>query len=208
MVDINNYDFKPNINPMKTRELYSIVLKIIGLISLWHSVTMIFAVVLSGFGVFSMLFSSGSQMIGGFLIASAFAIILQTVLPLIIAFYCLFRTDTLLKALRLDDDTTLELLTDRKVIYHILVLSFGVFLLANGANGFLSVDIKADTKTEMLQAVNNIGNSPNVVSVIESKNYNINFFALIELLIGLYLLVKSRSISGKIMGRFDSSNVA
>lgn len=193
---------------MKTRELYSIVLKVIGLISLWQFISMISAIVLSGFGVFSLIFSSGSQMIGGFLIASTFAIILQTVVPLIIAIFCLFRTDTLLKVLRLNDDITLELLTERKVIYHILVLSFGVFLLANGANGFLSVDIKADTKTEMLQAVNNIGNSPNVVSVIESKNYKINYFALIEMLIGLYLLVKSRSISGIIMGRFDSSNAA
>lgn len=193
---------------MKTRELYSIVLKVIGLISLWQFVSMISAIVLSGFGVFSMIFSSGSQMIGGFLFASTFAIILQTVVPLIIAIFCLFRTDTLLKALRLNDDITLELLTERKVIYHILVLSFGVFLLANGANGFLNVDIKADTKTEMLQAMNNIGNSPNVVSVIESKNYKINYFALIEMLIGLYLLVKSRSISGRIMGRFDSSIAA
>lgn len=193
---------------MKTRELYSIVLKIIGLIALWQTVNMISAIVLSGFGIFSMIFSIGIQMVGGFLIASAFAIILQTVLPLILAIYCLFRTDTLLKILKLDDDTFLELLTDRKVIYHILVLSFGVFLLANGANGFLNIDIKADTKTEMLQAVNAIGNPQHVVNVIESKGYKINVFALIEMFIGFYLLIKSRSISEKIMGRFDTSNVA
>lgn len=191
---------------MKTRELYSIVLKIIGLIALWQFLSMLSVIVMSGFGVFSMIFSSGNRVAGGFIMASAFAIVLQTVVPLIIAIYCLFRTATLLKALRLDEDGRLELLTDRKVIYHVLILSFGVFLLANGANGFLNVNFNTDTKTDMLQALNTVDISPNSVSVMESKNFKINVLSLIEMLIGWYLLVKSRSISEKILGRFDVDN--
>lgn len=122
-----------------------------------------------------------------------------------IAFYCLLRTEILIKALKLDDDTTLELVNDRKVIYHVLILSFGVFLLANGANGFLVVEFNTDTKTGMLQTMNNIGNDPNAVSIIESRNYKMNFIALIELLVGFYLLLKSRSISERLLGKVDSN---
>lgn len=193
---------------MKTRELYSIVLKIIGLIALWHSVTMISAVIMSGFALVTALSSPWGNSIGGFFVASILTIVIHGVLSLMIAFYCLLRTEILIKALKLDDDTTLELVTDRKVIYHVLILSFGVFLLGNGANGFLVVEFNTDTKTGMLQTMNNIGNDPNAVSIIESKNYKMNILALIELLVGFYLLLKSRSISERLLGKVDSSNNA
>ena len=164
---------------MKTRELYSIVLKIIGLLSLWKFITMISTIILSGFGMFSMLFSNGGQVLFGFLIASVFAILLQTVLPLIISIYCLFRTDALLKVLKLDEDSTLELLSERKVIYHLAILSFGVFLFANGAHGFMSVDIKTETTTGMLNAMNNINNSSNwkkrVIPTQQKRSYPFTF---------------------------------
>lgn len=190
---------------MKTRELYSIVLKIIGLLSLWQFITMISTIILSGFGMFSMLFSNGGQVLFGFLIASVFAILLQTVLPLIISIYCLFRTDTLLRVLKLDEDSTLELLSERKVLYHLAILSFGVFLFANGAHGFMSVDIKTETTTGMLNAMNNINNSSNGVNIMESKNYHVNIIALIESLIGLIVLIKSKTITDWALSRIDSN---
>jgi len=190
---------------MKTRELYSIVLKIIGLISLWHLVTIFFGILLSGVGSFNMLFSAGSLAPVGFLLTSLIVMILELALMLIISIYCLFRTETLLKVLKLNDDSTLEILSERKVLYHLVVLSFGVFLFADGLNSFYTINIKTDTISDMSKAMYTVKNTLSIVQVTESRNYSLNFFAFIELVIGLILLIKSRAVTKWILCRVDSN---
>ncbi len=191
---------------MKTRELYSIVLKIIGLISLWHLVTILFPILFSGVFLSKMLFSAVNLVPVSYLSASLFVMILQLALVLVISIYCLFRTETLLKVLKLNDDSTLEILSERKVLYHLLVLSFGVFLFADGLNSFYTINTKTDTISDMSKAMYTVNNTLSIVQMTESKNYSLNYFAFIELLIGLILLIKSRAVTKWILCRVDSSS--
>lgn len=185
---------------MKTREIYSILLKIIGLISLWYAINAILMAMFSGFGAIASSFAPVP--VGNLLFLTMLVFILKTIIPLFIAFYCLFHTEIVLRLFKLDDDSTPALLTSRKVIYHMLVLSFGVYLFANGANNFLSVDYTTDTKTEMSQVVNKLGDISDVVSKVYSKKVNINIFGLLEMLIGVLLLFKSKSISERLQANF------
>ena len=189
---------------MKTRELYSVVFKIIGLIATWQFVTMFFTLTLSGFGVLTMLFSPGAQLVVGYLIATVFVLLLQTGIPLVIAIYCLFHTDKLLRVFKLEDDSTLELVSERKVLYHLVVLSFGVYLFADGASEFLSVDYKTDTSSQLMPAINEWKDPSNAVRLTESKTQHVNFLAFIELLIGVVVLLKSTKIAGWVMNRMNS----
>ncbi len=189
---------------MKTRELYSIVLKIIGLITLWRFLTLISVIALSGFGFFTVLSSSEGQMHVGYLYASVFASLLQMLIPLLISIFCLFSTDTILRLLKLDDDSTLELLSERKVLYHLAVLSFGVFLCAYGAHGFLTTNYKSESTEAVSQAITQLNDSSNVVHIKESTNYSVNILSLIISLIGLWILSKSRKVSEWVLRRIES----
>lgn len=189
---------------MKTRELYSVVFKIIGLIATWQFVTMFFTLTLSGFGVLTMLFSPSAQLVVGYLIATVFVLLLQTGIPLVIAIYCLFHTDKLLRVFKLEDDSTLDLVSERKVLYHLVVLSFGVYLFADGASEFLSVDYKTDTSSQLMPAINAWKDPSNAVRLTESKTQHVNFVAFIELLIGVVVLLKSTKIAGWVMNRMNS----
>lgn len=189
---------------MKTRELYSIVLKIIGLITLWRFLTLISVIALSGFGFFTVLSSSEGQMHVGYLYASVFAGLLQMLIPLLISIFCLFSTDTILRLLKLDDDSTLELLSERKVLYHLAVLSFGVFLCAYGAHGFLTTNYKSESTEAVSQAITQLNDSSNVVHIKESTNYSVNILSLIISLIGLWILSKSRKVSEWVLRRIES----
>lgn len=187
---------------MKTRELYSIVLKIIGLITLLQFLTGISVLSISGFGFFMALSSSEGQMNVGYLYASVFAGLLQFLIPLLISIFCLFSTDTILRLLKLDDDSRLEILSERKVLYHLAVLSFGVFLFAIGANGFLSTEYKYETTTKIPQAIENLDNFSQQY-ITELKKYTVNFISLIESIIGLLLFLKSRKVSEWVLRRIE-----
>jgi hypothetical protein len=187
---------------MKTRQLYSIVLKIIGIIALWHFITILSVVILSGFGFVTQLFATSGHSSAAYAIIPFCAFLLQGLLPLLIAFYCLFRTNQLLHLFQLEDETMLELSTEKKVIYHVLVLLFGVLLLINGANEFLSVDY-VNSENGFLNNLNTTDNTGNRVSPVYSKSTHVNFLAFFELLAGVFLLVKSKSISQMIIDKTD-----
>lgn len=190
---------------MKTRELYSIVLKIIGLISLWRFVSTFLLFLFSCAGLVTMFSTAGSLASVGYIVTSLFILVVQLALVLIISIYCIFRTNTLLKILKLDDDSTLELLSERKVLYHLLVLSFGVYLFADGLNSFYTIHIKTDTISDLSKVMYTGNNIPSITNMTESKNHSFNFLAFIEAVIGVLLLIKSRAVTNWILRRVDSN---
>lgn len=179
---------------MKSKNIFSLVIKIMGLIALWKTV-MALGILFSGFGMLSFILSGNGAMMSLMMFATFMTILLSFLLPLIVSWLCLFRTDQLIKLLKLDDDSTLPEYTDSKMIYHVLVIVLGVLLLMNGAGDFITYDYKTDSKTEMIN---------NVVNVTKSTNIHANYFALIEIAAGFLLLLRAEKISSRLYEKINS----
>jgi len=179
---------------MKSKDLYSLVIKIMGLIALWKTV-MAIGLLFSGFGMLSFLLSGNGAAMSLMMFVTFLTILLSFILPLIISWLCLFRTNHLIQLLKLDDNGTLPELSDKKVIYHVLVIVLGVLLLISGTGDFISYDYKTDTKTEMLNSV---------VNITKSTNIHVNYFALLEIAAGFFLLLRADKISSRLNEKLNS----
>ncbi len=194
---------------MKSKDLILITLKIIGLIAFWTAIQT-FSGVISGIGIFSSLFANNDHMNTSFMIAIGLAMILNFVLPLIVAILFLFRPEKILSIIKIKEHGEIDLKLDKLVLYHMIVIVFGFLLIIHGAGNFIEVNYKTDTKTEY--TVNNVltyNQSPNTarqnkIFETNSTSKNINYFSLIEIMMGIILLTQATEIAKKIERKFDS----
>lgn len=194
---------------MKTKDVLSITLKIIGLIAFWKAIQT-FGAVISGIGIFSSLFANNDQMNSSFMIAIGLALILNFLLPLLVAILFLFRTEKVLSIIKNKEHDNVDLNLNKLVLYHMIIIVFGFLTIIHGAGNFIEFNYKTDTKTEY--TTNNVSHdnqSPNItsqekVSVTNSKSKNINYFALVEIIFGIILLIKATQIAKQLERNFDS----
>jgi uncharacterized membrane protein YidH (DUF202 family) len=195
---------------MKTRNLLFIIVKIIGLIAFWKAVQS-FGAVISGIGIFSSQMAHNNQMHGSFMMAMGLAMTLNFVLPLLLALLFLFRTEKVLALLKLEEQSDIHFKVNKLVLYHVFILAFGILVLMHGAGNFLKYDYKMDTKTEIttnndLTATQG-GNvtKHHKTSTTNSKNKSVNYFAFIEIILGVVMLAKSTELATRIEKNFDSN---
>jgi hypothetical protein len=194
---------------MKTKDLLSITLKIIGIIAFWKAIQA-FAIVFSGIGIFSFLFSNNQQPNSFFMITVALTMILSFLLPLIVGILFLFRTEKVLSIIKFEEHDKIVLSLNKLVIYHLIVIVFGLLAVIHGAGNFLEHNYKTDTQTEYIKSADSAHNhsadpaGQEKVVVTNSKTTNINYFALIEILLGIILLAKATDFAKKIEKNFDS----
>lgn len=194
---------------MNPKELITITLKIIGLIAFWKSIQT-FGVVVSGIGIFSSLFMNYNPMNTSFMLGIGLAMILNFILPLLVAIFFIFRTNKVLTILKVKEQSNIDLNLNKLVLYHMIIIVFGFMIIIHGAGNFLDFNYKTDTKTEYV--TNNVSTdnlAPNntkqeKVIVTDYKSKNINFFALIEVILGIIFLIKATEIAKKIERNFDS----
>ncbi|HTO16347.1 MAG TPA: hypothetical protein VLZ83_11280 [Edaphocola sp.] len=194
---------------MKTKDLISIALKIIGLIAFWKAIQT-FGAMINGIGIFSSLFMNNDQMNSSFMIAIGLAMILNFILPLIVAILFLFRTEKVLSIIKIkvQDDIVLNL--NKLILYHVIIIVFGFITIIHGAGNFVEYNYQTDTKTEYTtknvstnnQSPSNTNQKKIIVTNTTSKN--INYFALIEIILGIILLTKATEIAKKVERNFDS----
>lgn len=194
---------------MKTKDLIAVTLKIIGLIAFWKAIQT-FGAMISGIGIFSSTFANNDQMNASFMIAIGLAMILNFVLPLIVAIVFLFRTEKVITLLKIKEDNNINLNQNKLVLYHMIIIVFGFMITIHGAGNFIEFNYKTDTKTEnTTNHVSSDNQQPNStkqekVFVTNSKSKNINYFALIEIILGIVLLTKATEIAMKVERNFDS----
>lgn len=193
---------------MKIKDVLSVTLKIIGLIAFWKAIQT-FGTVISGIGIFSSLFANNNHMNSSFMIAIGLTMILNFILPLIVAMLFLFRTEKVLSIMKIKEHDNVHLNLNKLVLYHMIMIVFGCTIIMHGAGNFLEINYKTDTKTEY--TTNNVSTndqSPKTtkqekVFVTNSKSKNINYFALIEIIVGIILLAKATDIAKKTARTFD-----
>lgn len=192
---------------MKIKNLFSLAIKIMGLVALWKAIVS-FGLLITGIGV---LFTVNNLAFGSFMFVIALSMILSFFMPLCIAYFFILKTDKVVSKIKIDEESKIDLNLKKGVIYHIIVLSFGIMFIIYGSSSFLSFDYKTDTKTTHIQnkkydedkKEHNVDGS-DTVSTTYSKNKKVNYFALIEIIMGIVLLTRASDISRKIERNFDS----
>jgi hypothetical protein len=194
---------------MKNKNLFSLVIKIMGLVALWKAIVS-FGLVITGIGI---LFTVNSHGFGSFMLVIALNMILSFLMPLFIAYFFLLKTDKVVSKIKINEESKIDLNLKKGVMYHIMVLSFGFMFILYGSSCFLSFDYKTDTKTTHVQnkkydegkKEHNVDGS-DTITTTNSKNKKVNYFALIEIIMGIVLLTKATDISRKVERNFDSKN--
>ncbi|HPX98520.1 MAG TPA: hypothetical protein PK938_01425 [Bacteroidaceae bacterium] len=94
--------------------------------------------------------------------------------------------------------------------YYVLIIVLGVIFIIHGSGNFIGFGYKTDTHTQYItnQTTNFNQKSSDaynqkITSVTDSKNTNINYFALVEIIIGLIFLFKAVGISRVISLKLD-----
>lgn len=184
---------------MKKKTLLEIVVKIIGLIAAWNFVTSLGTIV-SVFGMFAMFMNGGIQ--NSFLYFVSFNALLTFLIPGIIAFFCLFKTGGILSFLKFDDGEVLDINLEPYLLFHILVLVFAFCVFINGCNHFMVYNYNTDTHNEIASFPSSSGQFQNKTSVNNTESKTVNYLALIEIVIGVFVFLKAPQVSDWLGDRY------
>jgi hypothetical protein len=186
---------------MKKKTLPEIAVKIIGLIAAWNFVTSM-GTILSVLGMFAMFMNGGVQ--NSFMYFVSINALLTFLIPGAIAFLCLFKTEGMLRFLKLDDEETVDIKLDSYLLFHVLVLVSAVCVFINGCNHFMVYNYNTDTHNEIAAFPTSSGQFQNKTSVNNTESKNVNYLALIEIVIGVFVFLKAPQISDLLGDRYYS----
>lgn len=198
---------------MKAKDLLSIILKIIGLIAFWKCIQAFgeMIMVIGGLiviSVFSMYSATDLQITYAYLSVVGLAMILNFVLPLLVGIIFVFKTEKVLSIIKVNELSNIDLNINKRILYHVLIIAFGLIFIIHGSGNFIDIKYKVDTKTEYFSDqtafINIDKTNQEKVTVQHSKNTNVNYFALIEIIIGIIFLAKATNISENFSRKQDS----
>jgi hypothetical protein len=194
---------------MNRKTLFEIALKIIGLLALWNFLQSVGGIGIA-FGIINM-FASGEGLQNQFMGFIAINTIATVIIPGIIAFFCLFRTQRLSAILKLDAGAEDKVDLDPKIVYNLFVIGIAVVIFMHGCANCMIFSYNRDTKTETnvsynqdITSNNNIND--NVVkdtsTVTKKETKNLNYLAFAEIIIGVMVFLKSAEISNWLYLRY------
>lgn len=183
---------------MKIKNLLRIVLKLLGLIALWHAIKA-FPTIVTGVGIIT------SSVSNTFMFFIAFAMLLNFVVPLVVALLFLFKTEGLLSVLKLDEIKDAELKTDRSLLMFALVIFLGVFVLIHGTGNFINTSYNSSTNTHYTTNNSQSGAKKTSEKITENKSSSttVNYFSLVEIVLGGLVLVKSSRMASFLEAKLD-----
>jgi K+-sensing histidine kinase KdpD len=192
---------------MKKSTLFELALKITGLIALWHVVqsspTLITTIGMLSSGAFSY----GPS--GGFMFFIAAAMVLNIIFPGFFAFLCLIRTRALLNLFRLEEDETLQLTENKQVLFDVTIFFAAILLLISGLTNFISFTTNTNTTTNTSTSfipqageTNPTNAVQNTTSTTNSQTRTVNYFAIIQILAGVFFLSNGAKVSKWLMQRY------
>jgi hypothetical protein len=194
---------------MNRKTLFEIALKIIGLLALWNFLQSVGGIGIA-FGIINM-FANGEGLQNQFMGFIAINTIATVIIPGIIAFFCLFRTQRLSAILKLDAGAEGKVDLDPKIVHNLFVIGIAVVIFMHGCANCMIFSYNRDTKTETnvsynqdITSNNNIND--NVVkdtsTVTKKETKNLNYLAFAEIIIGVMVFLKSAEISNWLYRRY------
>jgi hypothetical protein len=194
---------------MNRKTLFEIALKIIGLLALWNFLQSVGGIGIA-FGIINM-FASGEGLQNQFMGFIAINTVATVVIPGIIAFFCLFRTQRLSAILKLDAGAEDKVDLDPKIVYNLFVIGIAVVIFMHGCANCMIFSYNRDTKTETNVSYNqdptrnnNINDNvvKNTSTVTKKETKNLNYLAFAEIIIGIMIFLKSAEISHWLYRRY------
>jgi hypothetical protein len=195
---------------MNRKTLFEIAIKIIGLLALWNFLQSVGGIGIA-FGILKM-FASGAGLQNQFMSFIAINTIATVIIPGVIAFFCLFRTQRLNSILKLDAGAEEKVTLDPRIVYNLLVLGIAAVIFMHGCANCLIFSYNRDTKTETNISYNQDPTSSskvndNVVrdtsSVTQKETKNVNYLAFAEIIMGIMIFLKSAEISHWLYRRYN-----
>lgn len=184
---------------MKTTTLFTIALKLTGIVALWQFVQSLSGIV-TGVGLFS-LFAGNGGMHNSFMALIGFNMILNILVVGTFAFYSLCRTERLLILFKMAEPDIVVVAADKGTFFKALVLTLGVLITIHGIGGFLIYNFNNETRTE--QNFNpQTNNFDNKTSSIQTETKNINYLAVVEILAGVLLLSNIKPFANRLVRKF------
>ncbi len=186
---------------MKPKQIISLTLKIIGIIAFWTAVKASPAL-MSVVGVISSYMGVSPQAGAGglFMFIVVLSLVASVVIPLVVAYLFILKTDKILPLFGLEDESVGELNIGGKAIYRLVIIVFAFLVILNGANNFISYTYNTNTEYVTNNNFNQSqgGNNEQRVTVTKTNSKHVNYFALVEIILGVILLVKVKKYAQKL----------
>lgn len=187
---------------MNTTTLYTIALKLTGLVALWQFVQALSGV-FTGFGLLALFTSGGLH--NSFMVLIGANMVLNIGVLGAFAFFALLKTEMLLSLFNMSEPETILLDGNRGTFFKALVLSIGVLVTIHGIGAFLSYNYNTETKTE--QNFNQQTNGfENRTFITQTETKNINYLAIVEILAGVLLLSNITPIGNRLEIKYSDSD--
>lgn len=183
---------------MKAYSLFNFILKIIGALALWKAIQY-FALLVASFGI---LFRDGNAYTAGMLIMT----VLPFLFSLCIGLYLILRTKRVLSYFQFNEEDEVRMNLESPAFYRVIILIAGFVLIIHGAGNAFSVSYSWNTNYKNgIQQVgqNQMGNNSNtrMVTTTTNNKMDVNYFSMIEIVLGILFLVQWRSIGEKLYRR-------
>ncbi|GAB3925223.1 hypothetical protein [Mucilaginibacter myungsuensis] len=182
---------------MKVKTLFTIGLKAAGIVALWKFLFSLSGLVMS-LGILS---SVGFGMQGsGMILSMGLSMLLSTGLTGAIAFACLLATDSIFRMLNIDGEEVINFGADKAMMFNIVVIVAAIALIVNGATDALFFDYNINTNNQT-----NIDNgiSHATTNVINNQSRRVNYFAFLELILGVMAIIRVSAVSAWLQSRFE-----
>jgi hypothetical protein len=123
-------------------------------------------------------------------------IILSMVVPAVISYFCLYRTQNLLSFFKLNDEEIISINPNEEARYHILVLVFAVVIFINGLNNFMVYNYNTETKNEFVSVPGVLNPAmENRTSTFRTETKKVNYLALAEIIVGIFSFLKAGELT-------------
>ena len=185
---------------MNRKTLFEIALKIIGLLALWNFLQSVGGIGIA-FGILKM-FTSGAGLQNQFMGFIAINMIATMIIPGVIAFFCLFRTQRLSSILKLNAGAEDKVNLDPRIVYNLFVLAISVVIFMHGCANCMIFSYNRDTKTETNFSDNVVKDTS---SITQKETKNVNYLAFAEIIMGIMIFLRSAEISHWLYRRYNDN---
>lgn len=207
---------------MKKKDIYEVAIKFFGIVAFYKLIETLIAWI-TNFIVFIVISSNTKfDFAGIFQTTNSILYIISIMLYGLFGFLFLFRTDKILRLLKLDDSSEFNLQIVKKTIYHIAVLMIGIFMFAYSCDKLASFTYseKSPANTEQTTFTRSLSTGEKVgttgVRTIEmgptktmsttgvrttemgptkTMSTTVNFANILVLILSILIIIKSEKIS-------------
>jgi len=191
---------------MKKKDIYEVTIKILGIIAIYKLIETLIACI-TNFIIFIAISTNTKFDLAGIFQTNYYTVyIISIMLYGLFGFLFLFRTDKILRLLKLTDSSEFTLQIEKKTIYHIAVLMIGIFMFAYSCDKLASFTYseKSPANTEQTTFTQNPSTGEKIGSTgvrttemgpTTTRNTTVNYTNIFVFILSILIIIKSEKFS-------------